>query len=468
MQIKESLRTAGRRHASRKGAFSAGVTALAVAAVIVFNLLVAQLPERWTQFDLTDSGIYKITDTSKAYLAAITEDVEIHVLASKDSVDSRIVRFLDIYTELSSHLSLDYTDPLVFPSALSEYGVDSHTIVVTCQATGRQESFSIDDIFGYDIMSYYYYGIYNETDFDGEGLLTAAVDGVLTEAARTVCQTSGHGETALSASLTEQMRRSHISVAEVNLLTDGGIPDGCDLLLLNAPTRDLADDERDMISDFLAQGGQVFYAMASQLEPLPNLEALCASYGMIAADGILADTQRYYQNNPALFFPVLDTASGAAGSLDSDATVLFYASRGLTLTDPAREGISTEPFLTTSDACYAVVDQEHRTQGTYTVGAFATEETETGTARLTVLGSDSLTSEDITAAFPNLDNTALFLSAITAGFEDVTSISIEPVSLSTPSNTITSGGIWALLFILVIPGTLLVLGCVRWMRRRKL
>ena len=40
MQIKESLKTAAGRHSSRRGAFSAGVTALAVAAVIVFNLLV--------------------------------------------------------------------------------------------------------------------------------------------------------------------------------------------------------------------------------------------------------------------------------------------------------------------------------------------------------------------------------------------------------------------------------------------
>ena len=88
--------------------------------------------------------------------------------------------------------------------------------------------------------------------------------------------------------------------------------------------------------------------------------------------------------------------------------------------------------------------------------------------RLTVLGSDSLTNEDIAASFSNLDNSALFIAAVTAGFEDVEAISIEPVSLTTPSNTITSGGIWALLFILVIPAALLIFGFVRWMRRRKL
>ena len=468
MQWKESLKTAAGRHSSHRGAFSAGVTALAVAAVIVFNLLVGQLPEKWAQFDLTDSGIYNITDTSKNYLAAMTEDVEIHVLADRDSLDSRITRFLDLYTDLSDHLSLEYTDPLVYPSVLSTYGVDSDTIVVTCEATGRQESFSIDDIIGYDIMAYYYYGQYNETDFDAEGLLTSAVDGVLTDAARTICETSGHGETELSADVKEQLRRSHVSLTDVNLLTDGGIPDDCDLLLINAPTRDLADDELEMISDFLNEGGQVFYAMAGQMDVLPNLDSLCTTYGMTPVTGVLADTQRYYQNNPALFFPELDVTCDATGALPTDAIVLFYASRGMTLTDPARDTITTESFLSTSDACYAVVDEDNMAEGTFAVGAVATEETEHGTARLTVLGSDSLTNEDMAASFSNLDNSALFIAAVTAGFEDVEAISIEPVSLTTPSNTITSGGIWALLFILVIPAALLIFGFVRWMRRRKL
>ena len=50
----------------------------------------------------------------------------------------------------------------------------------------------------------------------------------------------------------------------------------------------------------------------------------------------------------------------------------------------------------------------------------------------------------------------------------VSAISVEPVSLLTPTNTITTGGIWGLLFILVIPAALLIYGFVRWMHRRKL
>ena len=39
----------------------------------------------------------------------------IHVLTDKDTLDTRIVRFLDIYADLSDHLTLEYTDPTVYP-----------------------------------------------------------------------------------------------------------------------------------------------------------------------------------------------------------------------------------------------------------------------------------------------------------------------------------------------------------------
>ena len=209
--------------------------------------------------------------------------------------------------------------------------------------------------------------------------------------------------------------------------------------------------------------------MAGALLDLPNCNALCAAYGMNVADGLIADTSRYYQNIPYLFFPLIDTSVDAASGLPDDAMVLVLSSRGFTLTDPARDTITVQSFLTTSENGFAVVDEETQTQGTYVVGAVATEETDGGdTARLTVYGSSSLIDASLTESFSNLDNLDLFLASATTGFEDVSSISIEPVSLSVPTNTITTGGIWGLLFILVIPAALLIYGFARWMHRRKL
>lgn len=458
-----------RRRRLRAGSFSAGLTALAVAAVVVFNLLLAQLPDTATQFDMTNSGIYKITETTQTYLSGMKEDVEIHVLAAKSGVDSRIVRFLSKYEDLSEHLKVEYTDPVAHPSVLSKYNCEANTIVITCAATGRQETVAIDDIIGYDQMSYYYYGTKKETDFDAEGLLTSAVDGVLTDASRTVYATSGHDEAALPAAVTDQLKKAHMSVKSVNLLTDGGIPDPCDLLILCAPDRDLADSELTALEDYLAKGGQVIYCMAGKNLSLPNLEKLCRDYGLTVAPGIVADPQRCYQNNAYLFFPTVDTSVDAAGGVSADSTLLFYGSRGMSVGTPARTTITVKPFLTTSDESYAVVDEQNMTQGSYCVGAVATEKIDDSiTARLTVYGSGSLVDENLLGSFTNVDDAALFVGSATCGFGDISQLNIQPVSLTDPTNTVPTGGLWAALFIFVLPAAALVIGFVRWAHRRRL
>lgn len=467
--LKKSFSAAAKNHASRRGAFSAGLTALAVVAVIVFNLLMAQLPDTVTQFDMTNSKIYQISKTSVDYMKNLKDDVVIHVLADKSSVDTRIVRFLSKYKDLSKHLSVEYINPTVYPSVLTKYDTQNNTIVVTCADTDRQETVNIDDIIGYDEMSYYYYGTKKETSFDAEGLLTSAVDGVLTNASHAAYVTQGHDEASIPLNFNAQFKKVHMSTKDINLLTDGGIPDDCDLLIINAPTKDLANDELKMILDYLAKGGHVVYNMAGQNLDLPNLQKLCSNYGMTVADGIIADTQRYYQNNPYLFFPVVDNSVDAASSIYSTSTLLFYTPRGMTLSKPIRNTIQVKSFLSTSKDGYAVVDNDQKTQGTYSIGAVATEKIDDNiTARLTVYGSDSLVNADILNSFTNVDNAELFVNSATCGFSDISAINIQPISLQDPTNTVTTGGLWSILYIFVIPAAVLIFGLVRWMRRRKL
>ena len=59
------------RHSSVRGAYSLGLMAAAVAVVIVFNLIIGQIPSAKMQLDMTGSQIYNITDTSLEYLAEL-------------------------------------------------------------------------------------------------------------------------------------------------------------------------------------------------------------------------------------------------------------------------------------------------------------------------------------------------------------------------------------------------------------
>ena len=89
------------------------------------------------------------------------------------------------------------------------------------------------------------------------------------------------------------------------------------------------------------------------------------------------------------------------------------------------------------------------------------------TSRLTVISAGSLIDPQITDTFTQLENTRLFMNAVTANFEGVQNISIEPKSLQVEYNTVQYAGLLSLLVVFGIPAVVLIGGFVIWFRRRK-
>lgn len=238
---------------------------------------------------------------------------------------------------------------------------------------------------------------------------------------------------------------------------------------------------------------------------LPNLSAVMKEYGMEEADGYIADPQRCYQGNAFYIFPMLSVSGNMAKGLASEMVLLINA-HGLNLTDPARDTISTTSFMTTSNSGTAVTE-DSQTEGTYTLGAVATEtvsgsgnsdhaeeeasendsnsdaensdtkdsDAESGgskteeakEARLTVISSANMIDSQITETFTTLENTTLFMNAVTANFDGVENLSIQPKSLAVQYNTVQHVGLLSLLAIFGIPLVILVGGFTVWFRRRK-
>lgn len=303
---------------------------------------------------------------------------------------------------------------------------------------------------------------------------------------------TGHGEDSLSTTITDLMTKNNYTTEELNLLMTDSIPDDCDLLLMDGPTNDLSDDEVSLLSGYLGEGGKVMCLLGDTgLASLPKLAGLLKDYGIEGADGYIADPQRCYQNQPYYIFPVLNLSGDMADGISSQ-MVLLMNSRGLTTTDPARDTITTSAFMTTSEQAYAVTEEDQK-QGTYDLGVVATEtissdsdssddtssdsdsstdtssddSTESKESRLTVISAGSLIDQQITDAFSQLENTQVFMNAVTANFEGVTNLSIEAKSLTTEYNTVQHAGGFSILVVFGIPAVILIGGFVVWFRRRK-
>ncbi len=487
----------------RQGTYSIGLTAVVIAIVVVLNLILGQLPEKYRNLDVSSTKIYEITDTSREFLEKLDQEVKLTVLAVKEETDERIQTFLSKYASLSKQISVEWIDPVLHPSALSQYETSENTIIVSSERTGKTTTVAFGDIIVSDMSSYYYTGSASESEFDGEGQLTSAVYYVTSDVQKKIYRTTGHGESTLSASMTDLLDKNNLVLSELNLLMETEVPKDCDLLLMYAPANDLAEEEKETILSYLAGGGKMLLLFGEKAgTELPNLAAVTEEYGIETVEGYIADPTRCYQGNAYYIFPELQISGDMAKGISSE-MVLLINTRGLSLTNAARDTISTESFMTTGSSGYAVTETTE-TPGTYTLGAVATEpvsgkdETEeegaeehgenkteesessgNGTkedetagnemneARLTVISSASMIDAQITDTFPTLENTTLFLNAVMANFEGVENLSIEPKSLAVQYNAVQYVGFQSLLVVFGIPILILAGGFFVWLKRRK-
>ena len=162
-KIKGMFHTSGTKH----GSYSVGLTVLVIAIVIVFNLVIGQIPEAYRNLDMSSTKIYEISDTTKDLLSGLNDKVDMKVLAVKKDTDDRIKTFISKYAALSDKINVEWIDPVLHPSALTEYNTSENTIVVSCEATGKTTTISFDKILVMD-MSSYYSGNASYSEFDGE------------------------------------------------------------------------------------------------------------------------------------------------------------------------------------------------------------------------------------------------------------------------------------------------------------
>ena len=73
----------------RMGSFATVLTVIFIAVLIILNMIVSAISERYPiQLDLTTGKIYGLSDETIEYLKTVEKDVNIYVLATEDSFGS--------------------------------------------------------------------------------------------------------------------------------------------------------------------------------------------------------------------------------------------------------------------------------------------------------------------------------------------------------------------------------------------
>ena len=79
-----SLKEQFTSRAFRAGTYSVVISLLAIAVVVVLNLIMTKLPAAATRIDLTDSDLLALSDQTKQLVSGLEEDVTVYQILEND------------------------------------------------------------------------------------------------------------------------------------------------------------------------------------------------------------------------------------------------------------------------------------------------------------------------------------------------------------------------------------------------
>ncbi len=490
-----------RYHVSKKnlslGAYSSTVIAGSIAVAVILNLIVAELPSRYTVFDLTANKLYSLTDDTKELVSNIGEDVTIYVLANEKQADSTLANTLDSYEGLSSHIKVTYVDPAVNPKFYTKYtdgSISSNSVIV--ESSKRSRVVDYNDLY----VSEFDYSTYsqNVTGYDAEGQITSAISYVLSEDMPKIYMVTGHGELELDTTFTDIIQKANIDTETINLMDYDAVPEDAAAVFVNAPTEDLSSDDAEKILTYLNNGGDIFVNTTYTGKDMPNFEKLLDFYGVQVSKGLIIETaQNSYYQDPFYLLPTIEYDSITSDIYSGNSYIFAPYCQGLTYTD--KEDVEVTPLLASSENSYVRDDIENSTSydkqdgdvdGPFYIGLSCTAQ---------VSGSDSEVTEDesvddtqksgdhstgIIFSSENLftqeadvmvagTNQKLF-SGVLQAFEtedgESSSVVIPVKNYEVEYLTVSQSwiSVLALITVIVIPFGFLIMGFVIWFRRRKL
>lgn len=476
----EKRTPAGDGRVFRSGVYSTALAAAVVVLAVLLNLIVRAIPSRCTTFDLSESGLYTLSDSSRQVADALTQDVTIYYVAETGGEDQIISKLLDRYAAESRHITWELKDPAIYPTFASQYGAQDLTSGGLILVSGDQSRvLDASDLYDYDYSDYASTGSATVT-FDGENEITSAIYQLTSGESRHVYYTTNHGEQALTDTLTGALEGQNLSVTALDLLS-GTIPEDCDLLIINDPAQDFSGvgsmvDELGQLRTYLNGGGRIL-VMTDSYYNTPDLDSLLAEFGLTRTEGLVVegDSDHALTGYPPLYLLpdyASATESTALDGISTSRRVLLQMAQGITLNET--ENVVSEALLVTSDEAYSKAAGYEMTttekesgdaEGSFTLAAYArNQDTE---AEVIWINCGNMDNEGIYQVIPGNVTFLQGCAASLAGQEDailIDSKALEAAPL-TVSNTLVS--VLGLGFVFVLPAALLAAGAVVVILRRR-
>ena len=477
--IKNTREQFGTR-SSKMGSYSFFLTVVVLAILVTVNIALSFLPDSYVQEDLTANQLYSISSQSKVMLSSLEEDITIYWVVASGEEDEYVEKLLHNYEDYSSRVTVEKKDPDLNPDFTNNYTdetIYNNSVIVECGDKYRYISYQ----YMYETSSMSYYSMYSSADeFAGESLITSAISYCTTEELPVIHILEGHGEAELTESFQEALERDNLETETLSLLNSETVPEEVSCILVNSPSTDISETERDMLLDFMERGGRVLIISGTaEEEQLPNLKSVMENYGISVLEGVVVEenTDNYVYGNPVLLMPEMNSSDITDPLMEDNYQVVVPVSKALDVSEVS-EDVTVTSLLESSEESFlkdegydieTYEQEEGDIQGPLTLAALVTKDLEDDQQMQLVWIASSMMLEEAYNSYSSDANEDFILNVLEMMCEKDDSISVRSKSLTNEYLTISTAdsSMIKVATMGVIPGIYLITGIVVAVRRRK-
>jgi len=477
------------------GSISIVLVVAFIACVIIANAGLSYLTDRYRlKIDITDTGLYEISETSRRILTNLKEDVTVYILMAEDEVQNydgfaQANELLKMYRSLANeHFHIEYVDVYKNPTFLSQYqdtGEDLTSGSFIIQSDKRYKTCKLTDLYEYGT----YYN--SETDsnysyisgYQADQTFATAIHYVTTDNLPTVALITGHDE-YYSDGLLKIFTNNNFIVEEIALAFEE-IPSNTAIVVMGAPQQDYTAEEIEKLDKYLSDDyGNVMAFTGISTEPTPNLDLYYEEWGIQVSDQLVCDSARAITSLYYVVPYVVDNT--ICSNLTSESMVVIPYGRAMSkLWDTSSTGRTATTVLESANTSYGkdysdssttitTFNKEEGDQdGPFAMAIYSEYATTISSTEYTskfLLVSSGYAVEDSYLGTSSLENQEFFTDAINYLYPSINAISIDSISLSSGSLIILEDQAAVCFWLLVVVFPVLVggLGLYVWLKRRHL
>jgi len=483
------------------GTLSTIITIIFVCAVVLFNIIVGMLVERYpVKLDLTKNKIYEISDKTIDYIKKLEKQVEITVLLPEKQLNSsvytkQVLETMKKYEQYTDRIKLEFIDMDKNPEKVSKVQelhkgeITENNIVVTCGQ--RIKVLNVNDIYVRENDGYSTYITGSRT----EQILTSAVMNVTDANPKKVGLVKKESASSVEISkefFKETLDLNGYEVKDVDMLTES--IEEYDLVVVIAPLNDFTQTEINKLSDFLYNSGNLgrnmLYISDYAQKETPNIDVFLKEWGVSLPKAYIHPTDPNSTQSVGVYglsnyvpSPLLNFVDEDSKKLVSDASLPLVAplSRPIDVLFAFNNDRSTKVILSTPDSTVAIDKNVTKDTDVSTLEKksfnilvncekffFDNKNDNTRkTSNLTVLGSAYNIDMNILndTAYNNSEFIINYINKLTG---NESNISIVPKNLESVTITMTDQQIAMVknIIVVIIPCLIIFIGIIVFVRRR--